>query len=72
MSTETDKQVKKSDGLSPKGAKIVAALTQVRDALKEGVRIEERFTAPGILSRRRDAFEDSDDRGEYDDEDLRS
>jgi putative transcriptional regulator len=36
--------MKKDAGLSPKGAKIVAALAEFRDALKEGAPIEERFT----------------------------
>lgn len=30
--------------LSPKGAKIVAALSEFRDTLKTGVRVEDRFT----------------------------
>ena len=34
----------KNEKLSPKGAKIVAALTEFRDALRDGVRVEDRFT----------------------------
>jgi putative transcriptional regulator len=40
--------VKKNEELSPKGAKIVAALAEFRDALKEGARIEDRFTVKTV------------------------
>lgn len=36
--------MKDLDDLTPKGAKIVGALTEFRDALKGGVRIDDRFT----------------------------
>lgn len=36
--------MKKKDGLTSKGKKIVKALSEFRDALTEGARIEERFT----------------------------
>lgn len=55
-------------------------LTPCSEAVARGVAAHSRvepahryeLPAPGILSRRRDSFEDSDDRGEYDDEELRS
>jgi putative transcriptional regulator len=36
--------MKKHGNLSPQGAKIVGALAEFRDALKEGARIDDRFT----------------------------